>query len=225
MEVMMKYFKYTLECIGYGILVAIVVHGMIVIGSRLTTGVWLNEGGKYWYAFLASVAMFGSLYALFDTLNKKVSHKKWHQYQYARYLLFALFVIFPAIVWSVYKLTYSGPLKLTVIAERQPLFVIESDGSIQNQYVLKFVNASGNDLHVSFSATSEMKDQTIIGTEPPLLVRKGKLSQYTIFIKVPEKYVSKEITAIDFKVQSTEDQAIQARYRTVFNGPKVGLKN
>lgn|GEM_PF-5871430 len=221
----MKYFKYTLECIGYGILVAIVVHGMIVIGSRLTTGVWLNEGGKYWYAFLASVAMFGSLYALFDTLNKKVSHKKWHQYQYARYLLFALFVIFPAIVWSVYKLTYSGPLKLTVIAERQPLFVIESDGSIQNQYVLKFVNASGNDLHVSFSATSEMKDQTIIGTEPPLLVRKGKLSQYTIFIKVPEKYVSKEITAIDFKVQSTEDQAIQARYRTVFNGPKVGLKN
>lgn len=221
----MKYFKYTLECIGYGILVAIVVHGMIVIGSRLTTGVWLDEGGKYWYAFLASVAMFGSLYALFDTLNKKVSHKKWHQYQYARYLLFALFVIFPAIVWSVYKLTYSGPLKLTVIAERQPLFVIESDGSIQNQYVLKFVNASGNDLHVSFSATSEMKDQTIIGTEPPLLVRKGKLSQYTIFIKVPEKYVSKEITAIDFKVQSTEDQAIQARYRTVFNGPKVGLKN
>lgn len=220
----MKYLKYTLECIGYGILVAIVVHGMIALGAWLTIGVWLNEGGKYWYAFLASVAMFGSLYALFDTLNKKVSEKKWYQYKYARYLLFSLFVVFPAIVWSVYKLTYSGPLKLTVIAERQPLFVLESDGSIQNQYVIKLVNETDKDIHASFSATSDMKGQSILGAETPLLINHGRVNQYTIFIKVPEKYVTNEITAIYFKVQSTEDQTIQARYRTVFNGPKAGLK-
>ena len=216
----MKLFKYILECIAYGILVAIVVHGMITLGSRLTTGLWLEAGGKYRYAFVASVAMFGSLYALFDTMNKKVSNKKWYQYEYARYLLVALFVVFPAISWGVYKFTYSGPLKLTVITERQPLFVMESDGSIQNKYVLKFVNASGKDLHLSFIAASEMKDQTILGAETPLLVRHGKLSQYTVFIKVPEKYVRKEITTIEFKVQSTEDQTIQAAYKTVFNGPK-----
>ncbi len=216
----MKLFKYILECIAYGILVAIVVHGMITLGSRLTTGLWLEAGGKYRYAFVASVAMFGSLYALFDTMNKKVSNKKWYQYEYARYLLVALFVVFPAISWGVYKFTYSGPLKLTVIAERQPLFVMQSDGSIQNKYVLKFVNASGKDLHLSFIAASEMKDQTILGAETPLLVRHGKLSQYTVFIKVPEKYVRKEITTIEFKVQSTEDQTIQAAYKTVFNGPK-----
>jgi hypothetical protein len=220
----MKYFKYALECIVYGILVAIVVHGMILIGSRLTTGVWLNEGGKYWYAFIASVAMFGALYALFDTFNKKVSNKKWYQYEYARYVLFALFVVFPAIVWSAYKLTYSGPLKLTVIAERQPLFVIESDGSIQNKYLIKLVNEADNDIHVSFSATSDMKGQTVLGAETPLLIKHGRVNEYTIFIKVPEKYVTNEITAINFKVQNTEDPTMQARYKTVFNGPKVGFR-
>lgn len=221
----MKHFKYILECIGYGVLVAIVVHGMILIGSRLTTGVWLNEGGKYWYAFIASVAMFGALYALFDSLNKKVSNKKWYQYKYARYVLFALFVVFPAIVWGSYKLTYSGPLKLTVIAERQPLFVIESDGSIENKYVIKLVNETDNDIHVSFSATSDMKGLSIMGAETPLLVKHGRVSEYTIFIEVPEKYVANEITAIDFKVQSTETPTMQARYRTVFNGPKTGLRS
>jgi hypothetical protein len=221
----MKYFKYTLECVVYGTLVAIVVHGMIILGVRLTTGVWLNEGGKYWYAFAASVAMFGSLYALFDTMNKKVSNKKWYQYKYARYLLFSLFVVFPAIVWSVYKLTYSGPLKLTVIAERQPLYVFESDGAIQNKYVLKLVNETDQDLHISFSATSDMKEQSVLGAETPLLIKHGKVNEYTIFIEVPEKYVSKEITAIDFKVQSTEDPTMHATYRTVFNGPKGNLKD
>lgn len=221
----MKSFKYILECIAYGILVAIVVHGMIALGSRFTTGLWLDEGGKYKYAFVASVAMFGSLYALFDSLNKKVSDKKWYQYEYARYLLIALFVVFPAISWGVYKFTYSGPLKLTVIAEREPLFVIESDGSIQNKYVLKFVNSSSQDLHVSFSATNEMQEKTIIGAETPLIVRQGKLTQYTIFIKAPGKNIHKEITTIEFKVQSIEDQTIQAEYKTVFNGPKVGVND
>ena len=221
----MKTLKYILECVGYGLLVAIVVHGMILLAAKLTTGVWLNEGGKYWYVFIASVAMFGSLYSFFDSLNKKVSNKKWYQYKYAHYILVSLFVVFPAIIWGGYKLTYSGPLRLTVIAERQPLFVFESDGSIQNKYVIKLVNETNQDMHVSFSATSNMKEQSIEGAETPLLVNHGKLTEYTIFIEVPEKYVTKEITPIDFKVQSTEDPTIKATYRTVFNGPKVSPQN
>lgn len=224
-EIIMKYFRYTLECIGYGILTAIMVHGMVVIASKLSTGLWLSQGGRYWYVSAASVVMFSALYALFDSSLKKVSNKKWYQYQYARHILFALFVVLPAITWSVYKLTYSGPLRLTVIAERQPLFVLQSDGSIQNKYVLKLVNETDSDIHVSFSVTSDMQGQSIMGAETPLLIHHGKVSRYTIFIKVPGKYVTNEVTAIDFKVQSTEDQTIQARYRTVFHGPKFGIKS
>lgn len=219
----MKYFKYILECSAYGVMVAVVVHGMIVVGSRLSTGVWLDQGGKYQYVFIASVAMFASLYAFFDTLNRKVSNKKWYQYKYAQYILVALFVVFPATVWSVYKLTYSGPLKLTVIAERQPLFVLQSDGSIQNKYVIKLVNETDQDVHVSFSAESDMKGQSVLGAETPLLLHHGKLSQYTIFIKVPEKNITREITAIDFEVQGTENTSMHAKYMTVFNGPRQSL--
>ncbi len=221
----MRRFKYILECVGYGILVAIVVHGMIAVAGKLTIGVWLSHGEKDLYIFTASTAMFGSLYALFDILNKKVSNKKWYQYKYARYILFALFVVFPAIVWSTYKLTYSGPLKLTVIAERQPLFVVESNGAIQNKYTLKLVNETGQDFHVTFNGISDMKDLSVLGTETPLLIKHGKVNVYTIFIRVPEKYVTQEVTAIDFKVQSTEDQTIQTTYKTVFHGPKADIKN
>ena len=216
----MKNVKYILECIAYGIAVAIVVHGMIALGSRMTTGLWLNEGGKYKYAFVASVAMFGSLYAFFDTLNKKVSDKKWYQYKYAQYLLISLFVVFPAIAWGIYKFTYTGPLKLTVIAERQPLFVLESDGFIENEYKLKLVNETSKDIHVIFSAASDMPGQLIVGAEEPLLLHHGRINEYMIFIKVPEKNLSKEITAIYFKVQSTENPEMNAQYKTVFNGPK-----
>ncbi len=221
----MKYFKYFLECVFYGILVAIVVHGMIALAGKMTIGVWLSHGEQDFYIFAASVAMFSSLYALFDILNRKVSNKKWYQYKYARYILFALFVVFPAIVWSTYKLTYSGPLQLKVIAERQPLFVVQSDGAIQNKYVLKIVNETGQDLHVTFNGISNMKELSVLGTETPLLIKHGKVNVYTIFIRVPEKYVTQEVTAIDFKVQSTADQTIQATYRTVFHGPKVDIKN
>ncbi len=221
----MKRFKYILECVGYGILVAIVVHGMIAVAGKMTIGVWLSHGEKDLYIFTASTAMFGSLYALFDILNKKVSNKKWYQYKYARYILVALFVVFPAIVWSTYKLTYSGPLKLTVIAERQPLFVVESNGAIQNKYTLKLVNETGQDIHVTFNGISNMKELSVLGTETPLLIKHGKVNVYTIFIRVPEKYVTQEVTAIEFKVQSTEDQTMQATYKTVFHGPKVEIKN
>ena len=184
----------------------------------------MNEGGKYWYVFIASVAMFGSLYSFFDSLNKKVSQKKWYQYKYAHYILIALFIIFPALIWGGYKWSYSGPLRLTIIAERQPLFVLESNGDIQNKYVLKLVNETDQDFHISVSATSNMQEQSIEGAETPLVVYHGRLTEYTIFIEVPEKYVTKEITPIDIKVQSIEDPTIKAIYRTVFNGPKAAFK-
>ncbi len=221
----MKRFKYVLECVGYGILVAIVVHGMISLAGKMTIGVWLSHGEKDLYIFTASVAMFGSLYALFDILNKKVSNKKWYHYKYARYILFAMFVVTPAITWSTYKLTYSGPLRMTVIAERQPLFVVESNGAIQNKYTLKLVNETGQDFHVTFNSISNMKDLSVLGTETPLLIKHGKVNVYTIFIRVPEKYVTQEVTAIEFKVQSTEDQTMQATYKTIFHGPKAEIKN
>ncbi len=185
----------------------------------------MKEGEQDLYIFAASVAMFGSLYALFDTYCIKITNKKWYQLKYASYILVALFVVTPAIAWSIYTLTYSGPLKLTVIAERQPLFVVESNGAIQNKYTLKLVNETGQDFHVTFNSISNMKDLSVLGTETPLLIKHGKVNVYTIFIRVPEKYVTQEVTAIDFKVQSTADQTIQATYRTVFHGPKADIKN
>ncbi len=185
----------------------------------------MKEGEQDLYIFAASVAMFGSLYALFDTYCIKITNKKWYQFKYTRYILLALFVVFPAIVLSIYTLTYSGPLKLTVIAERQPLFVVQSDGAIQNKYVLKLVNETSQDFHVTFNGISNMQEMSVLGTEPPLLIKHGKVNIYTIFIRVPEKYVTKEITDIDFKVQSTEDQTMQATYKTVFHGPKAEIKN
>ncbi len=216
----MKYLKYTFECLVTGLLCAIVVHGMVVLATWLTIGVWLNEGGQYWYAFIASVAMFGCLYAFFDTLNAKVSNNKWYQYKFAPYALITILVIFPVIVWSVYELNYSGPIKLTVIEERQPLFVMESDGSIQNKYELDIVNETTKDIYVSVSTDNIMEGFTITGAETPLLIEHGKINHHTIYIKLPEKYITHKTIDINLLVRNISEPTMQAKYKTSFNEPE-----
>jgi IG-like fold at C-terminal of FixG, putative oxidoreductase len=221
----MKYLKYTFECLVTGFLVAIVVHGMVVLGAWLTLGLWLNEGGQYWYAFIASVAMFACLYALFESVILKITSKRWYQYKVAPYALITILGIFPALVWSVYEFNHSGSLKLTVIEDRQPLFTIESDGAVQNEYQLDIVNETTKDIQVLFSTASDLQGLVIAGTETPLLVHHGEVNSYTIFIKLPEKYITHKTTDIVFIVKNIADATMQAKYKTTFNEPEADSNN
>ena len=155
-------------------------------------------------------------YASLDELEGKPVKKI---YQHPRTLVY-LGIILIALGGIVYGLTHLGSLTLKVIPERQPLFVSLSDGSIQNKYEFKVLNKTGSDFFVTVMVEGGVKDQVIIGAEKPLLTHHGRSTSFTIFVRAPGDNIKREVTPIEFRVQSVEDPLIAAEYEAKFNGPK-----
>lgn len=155
-------------------------------------------------------------YASLDEIEGKPAKKL---YQHPRTLVY-IGIILLALGGIVFGLTHMGSMTLSVIPERQPIFITESDGSIQNKYEFKIVNKTDNDLHVNVSATGGVPGQVIIGAEQPLLTHHGRGTSFTIFVKAPGGNISREVTPIEFQVQGTEDPKVIAKYDSKFNAPK-----
>ena len=155
-------------------------------------------------------------YASLDELEGKPVKKI---YQHPRTLVY-IGIILIALSGIVYGLTHLGSITLNVQPERQPLFVRLSDGSIQNKYTIKLLNKTENDVYVTLIAEGGVKDQVIIGAEQPLLIRQGRGTSYTIFVKASEENVRKKVTPIVFRVQSVDDPLVAAEYKTKFNAPQ-----
>ncbi len=155
-------------------------------------------------------------YASLDELEGKPVKK---MYQHPRTLVY-LGIILLAFGGIVYGLTHLGSMTLKVIPERQPLFVRMSDGSIQNKYEFKVLNKTDKDLFVTVTAEGGVKNQTILGAEKPLLTHHGRGTSFTIFVRAPGENIKREVTPIEFRIQSVEDPLIAAEYETKFNGPK-----
>jgi cytochrome c oxidase accessory protein FixG len=155
-------------------------------------------------------------YASLDELEGKPAKK---MYQHPRTLVY-IGIILIAFGVIVYGLTHLGSMTLKVIPERQPLFVSLSDGSIQNKYTFKVLNKTDKDLFVTVTAEGGVKDQVILGAEKPLLTHHGRGTSFTIFVKAAGGNIKREVTPIEFRVQSIEDPLIAAEYKTRFNGPK-----
>ncbi len=155
-------------------------------------------------------------YASLDELEGKPVKK---MYQHPRTLVY-LGIILLAFGGIVYGLTHLGSMTLKVISDRQPLFVTMSDGSIQNKYEFKVLNKTDRDLFVSVTAEGGVKDQMIIGAEKPLLTHHGRGTSFTIFVRARGENIKREVTPIEFRIQSVEDPLIAAEYMTRFNGPK-----
>ncbi len=155
-------------------------------------------------------------YASLDEIEGKPVKKL---YQHPRTWAY-ISIIFIALGWIIFGLTHLGAMTLRVIPERQPLFVSMSDGAIQNKYEFKVVNKTDKDLYVHVSAEGGVQGQIIIGAEQPLLTHHGRGTSFTIFVRAPGANIKREVTPIEFRIQSTEDTSVEAEYESKFNGPK-----
>jgi len=154
-------------------------------------------------------------YASLDELEGRPVKKL---YQHPRTWVYVGIIIM-ALGGILYGLTHLGALTLRVAPERQPLYVLMSDGSIQNKYTFKVLNKTGSDQHVSVRAEGGVEGQALIGAETPIVVTHGRATSFTIFVKAPAKNILKEVTEIEFYVTSTEDPSIEAEYTTKFTAP------
>ncbi|MDX8397643.1 MAG: cytochrome c oxidase accessory protein CcoG [Mariprofundaceae bacterium] len=125
-------------------------------------------------------------------------------------------VLLLATIGIIYGLTHIPPVELSIIHERQPLFIQMSDGSIKNRYTIKAVNKTAMDLPMRVRILGSDAIHIVGGENMKLVLKSGKVTPAHIFlIARPEKLKEKH-TPIRFVLESVEPDSIGIEYDSVF---------
>ncbi|WP_455219288.1 cytochrome c oxidase accessory protein CcoG [Kaarinaea lacus] len=124
-----------------------------------------------------------------------------------------------AVAGIIYGLATLGSLELKVLHERQPLFVMQSDGSVQNKYELKILNKTEKDMQVSLEVSGHDHLQ-LVDAEETLSAHQGKVSAYTIFLRIPGDKLQAERIPVTIRLQDIDNPEFYTEYESMFFGPK-----
>jgi len=126
-----------------------------------------------------------------------------------------------AIMGIIYGLSTMNAIEIKVIHARQPLYVMQSDGSVQNKYTVKVLNKLDQDTDVTITATGP-KGLVLVGTDKPVHARHSRVTPRTLFVRVPRENLNAESVPIIFHATSKTDngEVISSQRESVFIGPK-----
>ena len=153
-------------------------------------------------------------YASYDELEGLPQPVPWKR---PRVIVYAA-IMSLALAGIVYGLASLSTLELNVLHERQPLFVQQSDGSIQNRYTLKLLNKTPDVLEVKIEARG-LPGLAVIGAEEPVAIAPGKVSTVVVFLRVPGEQLAEAYSPVTFEVAVPDDPAIREAVESVFVGP------
>ncbi len=153
-------------------------------------------------------------YVSLDEINGKPKLKLFQRPRVLGFLAILLISIM-GMLWGV---THLGSLELSVIHERQPLYVIQSDGSIQNKYELKVLNKTDTVMSVELDVSGP-DNLSVHGVTAPWQVDPGDVGAFTVFLRVPGQEFKQERAEVVFTVSNAEDESISAVYESMFFGP------
>ncbi len=158
-------------------------------------------------------------YASMDELEGKPTLKL---YQRPRVLIYAT-ILLVALSGILFGLTHLSGIQIKVVHERQPLFVLEGDGSIQNKYYLKILNKTPKELHVQLSVKGpkglEVHGDATNGAH--LLANASGITSYTVYVRVPaEDLEHEEQQNIEFHIQADENPKLTSSRESFFRGPE-----
>ncbi|VAX13149.1 Type cbb3 cytochrome oxidase biogenesis protein CcoG, involved in Cu oxidation [hydrothermal vent metagenome] len=123
-----------------------------------------------------------------------------------------------AISGILYGLTHLGALELKVLHERQPLFVLQSDNSIQNKYVFKLLNKTDRNAKVKLSVIDGPEGMRLKGMDKLLSLRKGGITAHTVFIRIPKKNLHASRIPIRFRAEMI-GKDVMVEYKSMFFSP------
>ena len=127
-------------------------------------------------------------------------------------------ILLAAVSGIVYGLNSIDSIELKVLHARQPLYVLQSDGSIQNKYTLKILNKLSADVVVKISATGP--EGLIVTNNLPVTARHGTVTPTTILVRVPRQNLKAESESILFRVDTQlQQQGFVSTRESVFIGP------
>nr|VFK22614.1 MAG: cytochrome c oxidase accessory protein FixG [Candidatus Kentron sp. MB]VFK28928.1 MAG: cytochrome c oxidase accessory protein FixG [Candidatus Kentron sp. MB]VFK74156.1 MAG: cytochrome c oxidase accessory protein FixG [Candidatus Kentron sp. MB] len=130
-------------------------------------------------------------------------------------------ILFIAAAGIVYGLASLDTVDLKVVRARQPMYVVQSDGSIQNQYTLKVLNKMTHDIPVRVSATGP-EGLLMTGAAQTITARGSKVTPTTVFVRVPRKNLGAESLPITFRIEGMMGaEPFTSQRESIFVGPKV----
>jgi len=126
-----------------------------------------------------------------------------------------------ALIGIIHGLSSLSAVDLKVLHERAPLFVLLSDGSIQNKYTLKLLNKSNDDLLVTMSADSPVPIE-VVGADEPFRIKHGEVTPAIVFVKIKRKNLSSETVPVTFfaQAQLPSGADVSTKRESAFFGPK-----
>ncbi len=129
-------------------------------------------------------------------------------------------ILTAALVGIGFGLASLDAIELKVLHSRQPLFVMQGDGSVQNRYTLKVLNKLTEELSVNISASGP-EGLVLIGADEPVEAREAYITSRTVFVRVPRENLTGESVPIVFHIdsKSKDGLALKAQRKSVFMGP------
>ena len=152
------------------------------------------------------------------SLKELIGQKQRPFYKRARFLIYTVIIVSlsVSIFWGILHIS---PLSLTVIRERQPLYVRLSNGDIQNKYTLKISNKSNSDISIIVRVTG-LEEVDVELKPAEIVVNAGKLKQVIALVRLHENNIENGRVTTFFEVESMKNKDIRDIYETVFIGPK-----
>ncbi len=154
-------------------------------------------------------------YASLDEIEGKPSIKLYRRPRVIVYFT----IMLAAIGGIIYGLSTLGSIELKILHERQPLFVMQSDGSVQNKYELKILNKMDHAITVRMAVTGH-PSLRVVGADELFTVPPGRVAAYTVFIRIPRNELNEESIPIDVRVEDTGQPEHFAQYQSMFFSPK-----
>jgi cytochrome c oxidase accessory protein FixG len=153
-------------------------------------------------------------YASFDELEGKPAIALFKRPRVLVYIT----ILTLALGGILYGLSTLAGIELKVLHERQPLFVQQSDGSIQNKYYLKILNKT--DQPVRATLTAEGPDGLTLVGGGEIELRPGDITPHTVYVRVPRARLKEESTPVMFRILATEDPSLASERESVIFGPR-----
>lgn len=156
-------------------------------------------------------------YESLDVLNGKEVRTLWRR---PRVWVYSL-VLLLSLVGIGYGMASLDAIEIKVIHSRQPLFVLQSDGAIQNKYTIKILNKLTETQRVRITAEG-IEGVVLVGADEPVVAEPGMVTPWTVFVRVPRENLEAESQPITFYAETTD--SVENRYVSqrvsVFIGPK-----
>lgn len=119
----------------------------------------------------------------------------------------------------IYGLATIAPMKLNVLHERSPLFVMLSDGSIQNKLTVKIVNKSDQVMNVQLSA-SGIDNLMVEGADKVIQVQPANVGTAILLVKANKAALNGSNMPLLIEAVDVDNPALSAKYDSMFIGSK-----